>query len=214
MNKTRLSEFVAENACISKRDGLKVTNIIINTIKQSLACGEAVKIARFGKFYRCRLKPRTGRHPGTGAIIEIPERRTVRFQCYKGLRTLLNDPAESAATAPAAEKGIPDRRAAQRVNNLPRGKAVVRVSGIPVCEFGVKDISRDGTGILVEEDSVVLRNLHVGMVIETHMVYNQGNRKGSLQKSKVVHITPQAADSAYSGFVLVGLKKVNRISIY
>lgn len=45
----------------------------------------------FGTFAKRRRNPRTGRHPGTGKPIEIPETKTVSFAIGSELKSLLNN---------------------------------------------------------------------------------------------------------------------------
>ena len=50
-------------------------------------------------------------------------------------------------------------------------------------------------------------------LIETIMVYTDKIRKAVLQRSKIVHITPQSGDDAYPGYVVVGVKVVDTLPI-
>ncbi len=213
VNKTRIVSTIAELTGLSKNRSSKALTAVIGAMTDSLAAGEDVKIAGFGKFYLQTLKARKGRHPKTGQRLNIQERKTVRLKCYKQLRDKINpgpEEADAVGQAPAIQL---DRRHEARMDNLPQGKAVVRISGIPVCEFSIKDVSGNGTSILVEEDSVVLRNLRVGQDIELHMVYADQSRTAVLQRSKIAHITHQSEEDAYPGHVMVGMKVIDTLAI-
>ncbi len=212
VNKTSIAATIAAQTGLSKNRASNAVTAIIEAIASSLASGEEVKIAGFGKFYPQALKARRGRHPKTGRSLDIADRKTVRLTCYKHLREKINAPGRKAVGGAPKPSPQPERRHEPRMEDLPRGKAVVRISGIPVCEFDIKDISGNGTSILMEEDSVVLRNIRVGQDIELHMAYASSN-KSVLQRSRIAHITHQSDDDAYPGHVMVGVKVIDTLAI-
>lgn len=209
VNKTHLVQTVANLTGLPKRQASNAVTAILDFMTQSLSRGDDVKIPGFGKFHLQTLKARRGRHPISGDTIQLPERRTIRFKCYKRLRETLNRP-QSVTIDTDAET---DRRSESRLGDLPRGKAVVRISGIPVCRFEIKDISGNGSCILVEKDSVVLRNLRIGQEIELHVVYDGSPPKAILQRSKIAHITQPTGNSTYKGHVMVGIQTIDAIAI-
>lgn len=213
VNKIRIATAIADQTGLSTNRSSEATTAVIEAIMVSLAAGEDVKISGFGRFYPQTLKARKGRHPKSGRPLLLKERKTVRLKCYKSLRDKLNRHVDRSDAAVHGIPATPDRRQAARMDALAQGKAVVRISGIPVCEFKIKDVSGNGTGILVEEDSVVLRNLRVGLDIELRMAYTDKTRRAVLQRSKIVHITLQSDGDAYPGYVLVGVKVIDTMSI-
>lgn len=213
VNKTYLAQTIADQTGLSRNRSSKAVATIIDKFMAALAVGDDVKIAGFGRFHCQPLKARTGRHPVTGAAIEIQARQTVRFRCYQQLRKILND--QPAADEPSTSGAIQtERRREPRLEDLPGGKAVVRISGIPVCEFEIKDVSGDGTSILVEADSVVLRNLRVGQAIELHMVYADRSHTAVLQRSRIAHITPPSGNDALGEYVTLGLQILDTLPIH
>ena len=207
MNKSHLARTVSDQTGIPAALSLQVVEAIAASILRSLASGDTVKISGFGKFQVQTRKSRTGRNPRTGQRIEIPSRRTVGFKCFQRLKNRLN-----GTQAPAGRETAPqERRTESERRNLPQGRAVVRISGIPVCEFPVRDISGNGTSLLIERDSVVLRNLRVGQEIEIHMVFSGQKPNATMQRSRIAHITHPKADNPYHGFVLVGIQVIDRI---
>ena len=212
VNKTSIAAAIADRTGLSKTRSLKAATAILDAITVSLASGEDVKIAGFGKFSPRILKARKGRHPKTGQLLSIQARKTVRLKCYKQLKDKVNMPRGEADADALKRPGRLERRQEPRIKDLPRGKAVVRISGIPVCEFDIKDVSGNGTSILVEEDSVVLRNIRVGQNIELHMAYTDSS-KAVLQRSKIVHITLQSEEDTYPGHVIVGMRIIDTLAI-
>ena len=213
VNKTRIVSTIAELTGLSKNRSSKALAAVIEAMTASLAAGDDVKISGFGKFYLQTLKARKGRHPKTGQSLHIQERKTVRLKCYKQLRDKINPRPEAIDVGDLESAISVDRRHEPRTDDLPQGKAVVRISGIPVCEFRIKDVSGNGTSILVEEDSVVLRNLRVGQDIELHMVYADRSRTAVLQRSRIAHITHQSEEDTYPGHVMIGMKVIDTLAI-
>jgi nucleoid DNA-binding protein len=211
-NKTYLAQTIADQTGLSRNRSTQAVATIIKEFMAALATGDDVKIAGFGRFHRQTLKARTGRHPKTGAAIEIQARRTVRFKCYQQLKEKLNEQPTSHKALPTETIKM-ERRLEPRLEDLPKGKAVVRISGIPVCEFEIKDMSGDGTSILVEADSVVLRNLRVGQTIELHMVYADRVHHAVMQRSRIAHITHPTENDTLDGYVTLGLQILDTLPI-
>lgn len=207
MNKSRLAKIVSNRTGMTASLSLQVINAMTASISRALASGDAVKIGGFGKFHVQIRKSRSGHNPRSGQKIEIQSRRTVGFKCFQHLKNRLN-----GTPMPAGKRTeMLERRAEAGREALPQGRAVVRISGITVCEFTVKDISGNGTGFLMARDSVVLRNLRVGQEIEIHMVFSEGNQHSTLQRSKIAHISFPKDGAPYHGHVLVGLQIIDRI---
>ncbi len=207
MNKSHLAKTVSDQTGMPASLSLQVIDAMTASISRALASGDAVKISGFGKFHVQTRKSRSGYNPRTGQKIEIQSRRAVGFKCFQHLKNRLNGtPVSTETRAETLE-----RRAEANRQALPQGRAVVRISGIPVCEFTVKDISGNGTGFLMARDSVVLRNLRVGQEIEIHMVFAEGNQHSTMQRSKIAHITYPEDGALYHGYILVGLQVIDRI---
>jgi DNA-binding protein HU-beta len=213
VNRTQLVQIIADQTGLPKKQASNAVTSIVDFMMQSLSQGDDVKIAGFGIFHLQTLKARRGRHPISGDTLQIPERRTIRFKCYKQLRETLNRPQSAAMNIDATASIETDRRCEARLSNLPRGKAVIRISGIPVCRFEIKDISGNGSCILVERNSVVLRNLRIGQEIELHVVYEGRSPKAILQRSKIAHITQPTQDSTYEGHLMVGMLTIETIPV-
>lgn len=205
--KSHLARAVNDQTGISAAQAIQVINAMTAAITRSLASGDQVRINGFGRFHIQTRQSRRGRHPRTGAAIQIPSRRSVGFTAFGRLKQWLN-----GRQAPSAEPAwLLERRAGDNRQALAKGRAVVRISGITVCEFTVRDISGNGTGIVAERDSAVLRNLHVGQVIEIHLLRTGDNRPPTIQRSRIAHITAMDRDGAYPDHVLVGLKVIDRL---
>jgi integration host factor subunit alpha len=64
--------------------------MLFESIKETLARGEPVKISGFGNFVVREKKARVGRNPQTGRDIEISARRVLTFKPSQVLKDVLN----------------------------------------------------------------------------------------------------------------------------
>ena len=106
-----------------------------------------------------------------------------------------------------------ERRSEERGASTPECHAVVRVSGIPVQQFKLKDISQNGTCFLVAEDSAILRNLSVGQEIEIQFRFPAANHPTVFHRSEITHIT-RAPQATYEGYCLVGVRILSQLKIF
>jgi len=73
------------------KDLEKLSNIILNEIKQTLKRGERVELRGFGVFSTNTQKARISRNPKTGEKVNTPEKRIIHFKMAKDLFKKLND---------------------------------------------------------------------------------------------------------------------------
>ncbi len=91
MNRSELVEKLAERMSqLYVRDAQAGVDAILNAITLTLAKGGRVEIRGFGSFSIGHLAPRIGRNPRSGARVEVPGKRTVRFKAGSDLKTGVN----------------------------------------------------------------------------------------------------------------------------
>ena len=86
-------EFVAKlatSAEVTKKQADDLFSEFIGMIAASLKKGERVALPGLGVFSVVQRKARTGRNPGTGAVIKIPAKKAVKFSTASALRRALN----------------------------------------------------------------------------------------------------------------------------
>jgi hypothetical protein len=105
-----------------------------------------------------------------------------------------------------------DKRNESRDATSPDCSAVVRISGIPIHQFELKDISRNGTCFLVAEESSILRHLHVGTEIEIQFHLAASGQPSEFHRSEIMHIT-RAKKVQYQGYCFVGVRIVSRLKV-
>ena len=74
----------------SKREAAELVEIVFETLKDTLAKSEKVKISGFGNFVVREKKARMGRNPQTKKPIEISARTVLTFKPSQVLKTTLN----------------------------------------------------------------------------------------------------------------------------
>jgi DNA-binding protein HU-beta len=90
MNKTELTDAVAEAADMTKADAARALDAVLSTISGTLAKGEQVGVVGFGTFLVRQRAARTGRNPQTGAEIQIAAATVPAFKPGKALKDAVN----------------------------------------------------------------------------------------------------------------------------
>jgi len=93
MNKTELAAKVAQATQESNTKAAASVNAVFESITAALAAGEEVGITGFGRFQVAERAARVGRDPRSGAKVDIPAKRVVKFKPGQDLKSRLQ-PAE------------------------------------------------------------------------------------------------------------------------
>ena len=93
------------------------------------------------------------------------------------------------------------------VRSLPTGShgAEIKLTGVPLYQFKLKDISHNGAGILVKDDSAMIKHLKVGQSLEIRFQMSPRSDLDGYFESKIKHIT-KINERRYKGHYLVGVK--------
>ena len=86
MNKAQLTEEVAAETGLSKGASGEAVDAVISAISGCLAGGGRVTLVGFGTFRVEQRRARTGRNPQTGAALQIPAKRVLKFVPGTSLR--------------------------------------------------------------------------------------------------------------------------------
>jgi|GEM_PF-183762 len=212
LNKAYIVSLVADKLGLTLKKSSNVIDNLLEIIKRSLESGEDVLISGFGKFCVIEKQERKGRNPATGRSMILRSRRVVVFKCSGKLRAKINSDYAKDPKKPDGLESASDRRTDPRFDNLKHGTAVIRISGIPIYVFKLKDVSEKGTCFVVKEDSNLLRNIQVGQEIEIQTVLNEsGSVSTVFQRSKITHIT-KPGEGRFKGHLLIGVKVLNRLA--
>ena len=90
MTKADIIDAICEENGFSKRESAKITETMLDIIKETLERGENVKLSGFGSFNIQNKRARRGRNPQTGKTITISARRILSFRPSNVLREQLN----------------------------------------------------------------------------------------------------------------------------
>jgi integration host factor subunit alpha len=111
MTKAEIIDCVYEKVGgFSKKESAEVVEAVFETMKDTLAEGDKVKISGFGNFVVRGKKERVGRNPQTGEPIPISARRVLTFKPSQVLKNILNP--QKAAAKGRGNEGTPSDAAA------------------------------------------------------------------------------------------------------
>ncbi|MBN8202606.1 HU family DNA-binding protein [Cytobacillus firmus] len=86
LNKTELTNQVAETAELSKKDAARAVDAVFASIQTALKNGDKVQLIGFGNFEVRERAARKGRNPQTGEEIEIAASKLPVFKPGKQLK--------------------------------------------------------------------------------------------------------------------------------
>jgi len=86
MNRLDIIKAVAR-VLSTKGEASRAVETTFDTIRDALKNGDKVVISNFGTFRVKSRQARVGRNPKTGATVDVPPRKGVRFKASKNLLT-------------------------------------------------------------------------------------------------------------------------------
>lgn len=86
MNKAELTDYVAENTGITKKDSKIVVNTVLDGIQKGLVEDGKVTLVGFGSFTKAFRNARKGRNPSTGEEMDIPAKTVPKFKASQALK--------------------------------------------------------------------------------------------------------------------------------
>ncbi len=90
MNKAQLIDAIAGESGLTKADAKKALDAFIKVTGSALKGGDRVALVGFGSFGVSERSARTGRNPQTGAEIQIPAKKVVKFKAGSELTDSIN----------------------------------------------------------------------------------------------------------------------------
>lgn len=90
LTKADIVNAVQEANGFTKKKSIETVEILLETIKGTLASGEDVLVSGFGKFQVRQKGERRGRNPETGESLMLRPRKVVTFKCSGKLRDKVN----------------------------------------------------------------------------------------------------------------------------
>jgi nucleoid DNA-binding protein len=90
MNKTNLTDAIAERCNISRRLAKSMVNAFVDTITGAVGSGDSVRVTGLGTFKVSERRARKGRNPSTGEMIDLKARKYPIFRAGNGFRKSVN----------------------------------------------------------------------------------------------------------------------------
>ena len=103
-----------------------------------------------------------------------------------------------------------EKRAIPRRTKLQNYRVEIQLVGQPIYQFRVKDVSTNGAGILIKNDSGFLNLIKVGQVVNVDFMSPEGTNPSGLHKSRIEHIT-EGNKAGIKGHLLVGISILEKI---
>ena len=201
---------LAAQCRMTRAQASAVLDSLFGSMGRALAAGDEVRLHRFGKFF---VRPKRRARGAAGVASKtLPPASTVGFNAFGRLRercnpSLAEDLEHAVLAAPPVE-----RRRVPRDDSPADATAIVRISGIPVCEFSLTSYSPGGSAFLVPEDATILRNIRVGQEIDVR-IHRNGLPEGAvLQRCRIAHIT-RATTPELQGFFVLGIQILGELPI-
>ena len=73
-----------------RKDVEKILEIVFSEITMALCRGENIEIRGFGTYKISKRKARTGRNPKNARLVEIPEKKAIKWKISKSFFNRLN----------------------------------------------------------------------------------------------------------------------------
>jgi integration host factor subunit alpha len=86
VTKKQLADHLLDTLGLPGRDSKSLVEVFFDSIRQTLASGEEVKLSSFGAFEIKEKRARPGRNPKNGQPFEISARRVVTFHASPKLK--------------------------------------------------------------------------------------------------------------------------------
>jgi hypothetical protein len=115
--------------------------------------------------------------------------------------------AEDHLTQSYVERRSEPREASQKLHSVE-----LKLPGLPIYLFKLKDISPMGACFLVKENSAILKNLHTGQKLNIRYHFEDELIQPKVFKSQIKHLT-KLEDGRYKDHYLVGLLILKKVTV-
>ena len=103
-----------------------------------------------------------------------------------------------------------EKRAEPRRTQLRNHRVEIKLVGEPIYQFRVTDVSSNGAGILIKEDSNFLSMIQINQTVDVEFISPKGTEPSGNYKAEIKHITKAGKDKN-EGHCLVGISIVQKI---
>jgi DNA-binding protein HU-beta len=92
MTKLEMVEKIGESVALPKSDIEKILDQFVKITQETLKSGDKVSLTGLGSFIPKDRKARTARNPKTGAAVNVPAKKVVKFKPGKELLEFMKEP--------------------------------------------------------------------------------------------------------------------------
>ena len=85
-----LQEMCNQHPTVLRKDMEKILEIFFDEITEALCRGENIEIRGFGTYKVATRKARTGRNPKNSELVQIPEKKAIKWKTSKAFFNRLN----------------------------------------------------------------------------------------------------------------------------
>ena len=97
-----------------------------------------------------------------------------------------------------------ERRSDPRSSNLRNYRVEIKFVGEPIYQFRVTDVSTEGAGLIIKDNSRFLKLIEVGQIIDVKFISPKNSNPTEIYKAEIRHIT-KIDKGRYKGHCLIGL---------
>ena len=90
MTRADLIDKLSKAFSFTERESEYIITTIFETMTEALVRGEKVELGGFGSLRIRHRKPRAARNPKTGAAVDVPPKRVLKFKVGQELRRSVN----------------------------------------------------------------------------------------------------------------------------
>jgi DNA-binding protein HU-beta len=135
MTKNELARELADEFELPRRQGIEFVEAMLERITQVLKSGDKVQLTPFGQF-KVRDRPaRVARNPQTGAPVNVPAKRVLKFIAGRALKEAVGTAKRGGAKKSAAKKGPAKKSTAKKA---PARKAAPAKKAAPARKVAAK----------------------------------------------------------------------------
>ena len=103
-----------------------------------------------------------------------------------------------------------EKRSESRRTKLRNYRIEIKFVGKPIYQFRVINVTANGAGLLIKDDSAFLKMIEVGQIVEANFISPEGTTPSGLYRAEIKHIT-KLDKKEHRGHQLVGLSILKKL---
>jgi hypothetical protein len=105
---------------------------------------------------------------------------------------------------------VKEKRSVSRRSNLRNYRIEIKFVGQPIYQFRVVNVTANGTGFLIKDDSAFLKMIEVGQMVGADFISPDGTAPSGLYEAEIKHIT-KLDKQEHRGHHLIGLSILKKV---